>query len=55
MLLKKCTELDGGHLEHIALEYTKKKQADPHHVLALYFKYNKLVVAKRFDDCNEHS
>ena len=49
VLLKKCTELNGGqlnggHLEHIALEY--KKQVDPHHVLALYVEYNKLVVSE---------
>ena len=32
--VKKCTELNGGHLEHML--YSTQKHAGRHHVLALY-------------------
>ena len=42
--LKKLTEPNGGHLEH--MPWSTQKQADRHRVLAIYFEYNKLVVSE---------
>ena len=50
--VKKCTELNGGHLEQ-TLQSTQE-QADHHRVSGIYLEYNKLVVSEFSFNLNDN-
>ena len=44
--LKKCTGLNGVHLEAEQMLRSTQEQTDRHHAFALYLEYNKVVVSE---------